>query len=118
IAERATYLSGPTFATELAKGEPAAIVLAGRDEAPLQAAQEALSHDNFWVYSTGDVRGVLVGGALKNVVAIAAGMSDGLGYGSNARAAVITRGLAEITRFGEAMGADAQTFAGLSGMGD
>jgi glycerol-3-phosphate dehydrogenase (NAD(P)+) len=118
IAARATYLSGPTFAGELAKGAPAAIVLAGRDAGTLQAAQQALSHVHFWIYTTDDVPGVLIGGALKNVIAIAAGMSDGRGYGSNARAALITRGLAEITRFGVAMGGQAQTFAGLSGMGD
>jgi glycerol-3-phosphate dehydrogenase (NAD(P)+) len=118
IARRATYLSGPTFAAELAKGAPAAIVLAGRDEGTLQAVQEALSHVHFWIYTTDDVPGVLIGGALKNVIAIAAGMSDGLGYGSNARVALITRGLAEITRFGVKLGAQAQTFAGLSGMGD
>jgi glycerol-3-phosphate dehydrogenase (NAD(P)+) len=118
IAARATYLSGPTFAAELAKGTPAAIVLAGRDAEALREAQRALSHVNFWIYTTDDVLGVLIGGALKNVIAIAAGMSDGLGHGSNTRVALITRGLAEITRFGVKLGAQAQTFAGLSGMGD
>jgi glycerol-3-phosphate dehydrogenase (NAD(P)+) len=118
IAGRATFLSGPTFATEIAAGMPAAIVLAGRDATTCANVQRALSNDRFRVYSTDDVTGVLLGGALKNVVAIAAGVSDGLGFGSNARAALITRGLAEITRVGVAMGAHAQTFAGLSGMGD
>jgi len=118
IASRATYLSGPTFATEIAAGMPAAIVLAGRDDASATFVQHALSTDRFRIYRTDDVTGVLVGGAIKNVVAIAAGVSDGLGFGSNARAALITRGLAEITRIGVAMGAHAQTFAGLSGMGD
>jgi glycerol-3-phosphate dehydrogenase (NAD(P)+) len=118
IAARATYLSGPTFAGELAAGMPAAIVLAGRDRETCALAQQALSHVHFRIYSTDDVVGVLVGGALKNVIAIAAGVSDGLGFGSNSRVALITRGLAEITRIGVALGANPQTFAGLSGMGD
>jgi glycerol-3-phosphate dehydrogenase (NAD(P)+) len=118
IAARATYLSGPTFAGELAAGMPAAIVLAGHDAETLREAQRALSDVNFRIYTTEDVLGVLIGGALKNVIAIAAGMSDGLGYGSNTRVALITRGLAEITRIGVKLGAQAQTFAGLSGMGD
>jgi glycerol-3-phosphate dehydrogenase (NAD(P)+) len=118
IAERATFLSGPTFATEIAKGLPAAIVLAGRDEATTQAAQVALTALHFRIYRTDDVVGVLMGGALKNVVAIGAGISDGLGFGSNTRVALMTRGLAEITRVGVALGANPLTFAGLSGMGD
>ncbi|MDB4960979.1 MAG: Glycerol-3-phosphate dehydrogenase [Myxococcales bacterium] len=118
IAQRATYLSGPTFASELAAGMPAAIVLAGSDRETTIAAQTALTGINFRIYSTDDVLGVLIGGALKNVVAIGAGVSDGLGFGSNTRVALITRGLAEITRIGVALGANAQTFAGLSGMGD
>jgi glycerol-3-phosphate dehydrogenase (NAD(P)+) len=118
IAKRATFLSGPTFANEIAAGLPAAIVLAGRDAATTTAAQEALRELHFRIYTTDDVVGVLVGGAIKNVIAIGAGMSDGLGFGSNARVALITRGLAEITRIGVAMGANLQTFAGLSGMGD
>ncbi len=118
IAERATYLSGPTFATEIAAGLPAAIVLAGRDDATTQAAQIALTALHFRIYRSDDVMGVLVGGALKNVVAIGAGISDGLGFGSNTRVALMTRGLAEITRIGVAMGANPLTFAGLSGMGD
>jgi len=118
IAKRATYLSGPTFATEIAAGLPAAIVLAGRDEGTLIAAQEALSALHFRIYRTDDVIGVLMGGALKNVIAIGAGISDGLGFGSNTRVALMTRGLAEITRIGVAMGANPLTFAGLSGMGD
>jgi glycerol-3-phosphate dehydrogenase (NAD(P)+) len=118
IADRATFLSGPTFANEIAAGSPAAIVLAGRDESTLKLAQEALTTLHFRIYRTDDVIGVLVGGALKNVVAIGAGVCDGLGYGSNTRVALMTRGLAEITRIGVAMGAHPQTFAGLSGMGD
>lgn len=118
IAERATYLSGPTFATEIAAGLPAAIVLAGRDEATTQLAQAALTTLHFRIYRTDDVVGVLTGGALKNVIAIAAGVSDGLGFGSNTRVALMTRGLAEITRIGVALGANPMTFSGLSGMGD
>ena len=118
IAKRATFLSGPTFAAEIAGGMPSAIVLAGHDPATAAVVQRALSTDRFRTYVTDDVVGVLIGGAIKNVIAIAAGVSDGLGFGSNARAALITRGLAEITRVGVAMGADPVTFAGLSGMGD
>jgi len=118
IARRATFLSGPTFASEIAAGLPAAIVLAGRDEDTRKAAQAALAAVHFRIYTTDDVPGVLLGGALKNVIAIAAGVSDGLGFGSNARVALITRGLAEITRMGVALGAHALTFSGLSGVGD
>src|SRR5439155_27195940 len=85
IAARATFLSGPTFASEIAAGYPAAIVLAGRDEATVTSAQEALSTLHFRIYRSDDVIGVLVGGALKNVVAIGAGVSSGLGFGSNTR---------------------------------
>jgi glycerol-3-phosphate dehydrogenase (NAD(P)+) len=118
IADRATFLSGPTFAAEIAAGAPAAIVLAGRNETTLKLAQDALTTLHFRIYRTDDVTGVLVGGALKNVVAIAAGASDGMGFGSNTRVALMTRGLAESTRIGVALGAHPQTFAGLSGMGD
>ena len=118
IANRATFLSGPTFASEIAAGLPAAIVLAGRDPETCAAAQQALTTLHFRIYTTDDVLGVLIGGALKNVVAIGAGMADGLGFGSNARVALITRGLAEITRIGVALGAHALTFSGLSGVGD
>ncbi len=117
-ARRAVYLSGPTFAKEVAAGQPSAIVVAGADEDTTQEVQEALSTDRFRAYSSTDVVGVLMGGALKNVVALAAGISDGLGFGNNARAALITRGLAEISRVGVRMGADPLTFAGLSGVGD
>jgi glycerol-3-phosphate dehydrogenase (NAD(P)+) len=118
IAERATYLSGPTFATEIALGLPAAICLAGRDQSTTALAQDALTSLHFRIYRTDDVMGVLIGGALKNVVAIGAGVSDGLGFGSNTRVALMTRGLAEITRIGVALGANPLTFMGLSGMGD
>lgn len=118
IASRATFLSGPTFASEIAAGLPAAIVLAGRDHDTCVQAQTALSSLHFRIYTTDDVLGVLVGGALKNVIAIAAGLSDGMGFGSNARVALITRGLAEMTRIGVALGGNPLTFAGLSGVGD
>jgi glycerol-3-phosphate dehydrogenase (NAD(P)+) len=118
VAARATYLSGPTFAVEIAAGLPAAIVLAGYSEDATHAAQDELRALHFRIYTTDDVTGVLVGGALKNVIAIGAGICDGLGYGSNTRVALITRGLAEITRIGVALGANAHTFAGLSGVGD
>jgi glycerol-3-phosphate dehydrogenase (NAD(P)+) len=118
IAARAAYLSGPTFAKEIAEGQPSAIVVAGRDPETVARVQTELATDRFRVYRSDDVAGVLIGGALKNVVAIAAGLSDGLGFGLNARAALITRGLAEIARIGVASGADPMTFAGLSGLGD
>lgn len=118
MASRTVYLSGPTFAKEVAVGQPSAIVVAGRELETTCEVQEALATDRFRVYTSDDVVGVLVGGALKNVVAIAAGISDGLGFGHNARAALITRGLAEISRLGSSMGADPMTFAGLSGLGD
>lgn len=118
IAARAAYLSGPTFAKEVAAGLPGAVVIASRDHVAAQRVQKELANLRLRVYTSDDVIGVLIGGALKNVVAIAAGVSDGLGFGLNARAALITRGLAEITRIGVALGADPLTFSGLSGMGD
>jgi glycerol-3-phosphate dehydrogenase (NAD(P)+) len=117
-ARRATFLSGPTFAKEIAAGMPGAIVIAGKDQATVLTVQEEFSSDRFRIYSSDDVIGVQIGGALKNVVAICAGISDGLGFGHNPRAALITRGLAEITRVGAALGAHPLTFAGLSGLGD
>jgi glycerol-3-phosphate dehydrogenase (NAD(P)+) len=118
VAQRATYLSGPTFAKEVAAGQPSAIVIAGRDTASVRVVQETFSTRRFRVYSSDDIIGVQIGGALKNIVAICAGMSDGLGFGHNARAALITRGLAEIARIGARLGANPLTFSGLSGMGD
>jgi glycerol-3-phosphate dehydrogenase (NAD(P)+) len=118
IASRAVYLSGPTFAKEIAAGLPAAIVIAGDDHETRTRVQSEIATDRFRVYTSDDVVGVLIGGALKNVVAIAAGLSDGLGFGLNSRAALITRGLAEIARIGVAQGAHPMTFQGLSGMGD
>ena len=118
MARRACYLSGPTFAKEIAAGLPGALVIASYDDAAVEYVQRELATLRLRIYTSHDVTGVLIGGALKNVVAIAAGISDGLGFGLNARAALITRGLAEISRIGVALGADPLTFAGLSGMGD
>lgn len=115
---RYAVLSGPSFAAEVAQGQPTAVVAAAGDEETAQAAQRVFATATFRVYSNLDVIGVELGGALKNVIAVAAGIAEGLGMGHNPRAALITRGLAEITRLGEAMGADPLTFAGLAGMGD
>jgi glycerol-3-phosphate dehydrogenase (NAD(P)+) len=111
-------LSGPSFAAEVIARQPTAVVAASTSDAAAQLAQRAFSSETFRVYSHDDVVGVEVGGALKNVIAVAAGILEGLGLGHNPRAALITRGLAEITRLGAAMGADPLTFAGLAGMGD
>jgi len=111
-------LSGPSFAQEVYERQPTAVVVAAADHAVAQRAQRVFSAGYFRVYSHTDVIGVELGGALKNVIALAAGILEGLGLGYNTRAAVITRGLAEITRLGVALGADAMTFAGLAGMGD
>lgn len=111
-------LSGPSFASELAEGCPTAVCLAGSDHTLVRSFQEVLMTSTFRVYADTDVIGVQLGGALKNVMALAAGVIDGLNLGLNARAALITRGLAETIRLGVAMGADPRTFYGLSGVGD
>ena len=111
-------LSGPSFASEVAAGAPTAVVIACRDAALAAALQAVFNTQRFRVYTSDDVVGVELGGTLKNVIAVGVGVCDGLGLGHNARAALITRGLAEITRLGVAMGAHPATFAGLSGMGD
>ena len=111
-------LSGPTFAREVALGRPGAAVVACADDAIGRELQGRLGAREFRLYANRDVVGVEIGGALKNVMAIATGLSDGLGLGENARAALITRGLAEISRLGVALGASALTFAGLAGIGD
>jgi glycerol-3-phosphate dehydrogenase (NAD(P)+) len=111
-------LSGPSIAPETARGVPTAVTVACADEALARRFQELFSGDTFRAYTSDDVRGVELGGALKNVIALAAGMCDGLGFGNNAKAALITRGLAEMTRLGVALGAHPQTFYGLSGVGD
>lgn len=111
-------LSGPSFAAELVRGLPTAVTLAANDADFALAAAILIHGGNLRVYNSTDVIGVSVGGAVKNVMAIAAGISDGMGFGNNARAAMITRGLAEITRFGMALGAKSDTFMGLAGAGD
>jgi glycerol-3-phosphate dehydrogenase (NAD(P)+) len=116
--QRTAFLSGPSFALEVALEHPTAVTMASRSPEAAKAAQQLFQTDYFRVYTNPDVPGVELGGALKNVIAIAAGAVDGLGFGHNTRAALITRGLAEITRLGVALGADPLTFAGLAGMGD
>jgi glycerol-3-phosphate dehydrogenase (NAD(P)+) len=111
-------LSGPTFAREVALGRPTAAVVAARDIALASALQDAIGTRELRLYTNVDVVGVETGGALKNVMAIATGIADGLGLGENARAALITRGLAEITRLAVALGAQPATLAGLAGLGD
>jgi len=115
---RSAVLSGPTFALEVARGIPTAIVAASTDPATASAVQLLFHRPAFRVYTSPDLLGVELGGALKNVIAIAAGVCDGLGFGDNSKAALITRAIAEIRRLGVACGAQADTFAGLSGLGD
>jgi glycerol-3-phosphate dehydrogenase (NAD(P)+) len=111
-------VSGPSFAKEVARGLPTAVTVASRFDAFREEAANWLHGDTFRAYMSDDVIGVELGGAVKNVLAVAAGISDGLGFGANARAALITRGLAEMMRLGESMGAQRETMMGLSGMGD
>ncbi len=111
-------LSGPSFALEVAQGQPTAVVVAARDAAFVEALQRAISTSSFRAYASEDVIGVELAGALKNVIAIAAGIVDGLGMGHNTVAALVTRGLAEIARLGVARGGRADTFPGLAGLGD
>ncbi|MCF8160229.1 MAG: NAD(P)-dependent glycerol-3-phosphate dehydrogenase [Polaromonas sp.] len=115
---KAGVLSGPSFAVEVARGQPTALVAASAHESVRQALVDAFHSPTLRVYANDDIVGVEVGGAVKNVLAIATGLCDGLGLGLNARAALITRGLAEMTRLGLALGAQATTFMGLSGLGD
>lgn len=111
-------LSGPSFAREVAAGLPAAVVIASHDAKMRTELTERFNSNIFRIYPSDDVKGVELGGVVKNVIAIATGISDGMELGANARSALITRGLAEITRLGVALGAKAETFVGLSGMGD
>lgn len=115
---RVGVLTGPNLASEIAAGQPTAAVMAFRDQATAVALQAVFMGPTFRVYTNDDVAGCELGGALKNVMAIAAGMSDGLGFGDNTRATLITRALAELTRLGIALGGRPSTFAGLAGMGD
>ena len=115
---RVVALSGPTHAEEVAQDLPTTIVAACEDMAAAEMVQDAMMNESFRVYTNDDVRGVEIGGALKNVIALATGIARGMGYGDNAKAALVTRGMAEITRLGMAMGLRRDTFAGLSGIGD
>jgi glycerol-3-phosphate dehydrogenase (NAD(P)+) len=115
---RIVAMSGPTLATEVTKGVPTAIVAASGDEGAAQIVQTLFHSPAFRVYTSTDVHGVELGGALKNVIAIGAGVGDGLGFGDNSKAALVTRAIAEMRRLGVACGAQADTFTGLSGLGD
>ena len=115
---RLAALSGPNIATEIARGYPASSVVASEDPAVAQRVQQQFASDQFRIYTSTDLAGVELGGALKNPLAIAAGISDGLGFGANAKAALITRGVVEMARLGRALGARPETFWGLSGLGD
>jgi glycerol-3-phosphate dehydrogenase (NAD(P)+) len=117
-AARPAILSGPSFAEDVARGLPTAVTLAAREEADAAALARALGSATFRLYHSGDVRGVEIGGAAKNVLAIAAGIVAGRGLGASAAAALTTRGFAELFRFGQALGARPQTLTGLSGLGD
>ena len=117
-AHRYGVISGPTFATEIAQGLPAAIACAGNHEATTAAFAECLRGEHFRAYTTTDIIGVELGGALKNVLAIAVGVADGLGFGANTRAALMTRGLSEIMRLSTRLGAQQETMMGLAGLGD
>ena len=118
VAGRCAFLSGPSFAKEVAAELPTAVAVASTSEETATRVQELFSTEYFRVYTNPDVVGLELCGALKNVIALAAGVSDGLGFGYNTRAALITRGLVEMARLGKAKGASAETFAGLAGMGD
>ena len=118
LEPRYAMLSGPSFASEVVAGMPTAVALGCADAELADFVQSLFSTQSFRVYVNGDVTGVELGGAVKNIMAIASGISDGLGFGENARAALITRGLSEMSRLGAAMGARPATFMGLSGMGD
>ncbi|MCW5591185.1 MAG: NAD(P)-dependent glycerol-3-phosphate dehydrogenase [Burkholderiales bacterium] len=118
VASRTGALSGPSFALEVARGQPTALVLASRDAAFASESAAQLNSARLRIYSSADLLGVELGGAVKNVIAIAAGIADGLELGRNARAALVTRGLAEIVRLGVALGGQPETFMGLTGLGD
>jgi glycerol-3-phosphate dehydrogenase (NAD(P)+) len=116
--EKIVVLSGPSHAEEVICKSPTTVVVASHDQEAAEKAQDLFINSYFRVYTNSDVLGVEVGGALKNIIALGAGLTDGLGFGDNAKAALLTRGLAEISRLGMAMGANNQTFAGLAGLGD
>ena len=116
--KRLAVLSGPSISSEVARGVPTTVVAASEDAGLAKEVQELFTTERFRVYTSSDVTGVEIGGALKNVIAIACGASDGLGFGSNTKAALATRGLLEMSRLGKALGAKEATFSGLSGLGD
>ncbi len=118
LSDELVVLSGPSFAAELARGLPTAVALASRSTSKAETVQRMFQNDHFRLYTQPDVIGTELGGALKNVMAIAAGISDGLSLGANARAALLTRGLAEMSRLAERLGGQVVTLAGLAGMGD
>lgn len=118
IADRLAVLTGPSHAEEVIRKSPTTVVVSSTSETSMMQAQDLLMTPNFRVYTNPDMVGAEIAGALKNIIAIGAGMSDGLGYGDNAKAALLTRGLAEITRLGVKLGANPLTFAGLAGVGD
>src|SRR5213079_923598 len=118
VQPRIAAISGPSFATEVAKGDPTAITVASKDAELASLVQHEFSDSSLRIYTNDDVVGVEMGGALKNVIAIAAGVCDGMGLGHNSIAALITRGLAEITRLAMACGGRRETMAGLAGLGD
>src|SRR5207302_10379654 len=117
-SDEVAVLSGPSHAEEVSRGLPTTVVLAGENLNLAKKLQNQFSNDRFRVYTNLDLVGVELAGALKNVLGIAAGISDGLGFGDNAKAALLTRGLVEMARFGVALGAEHQTFFGLAGLGD
>ena len=118
VGGRCVALSGPTHAEEVARDLPTTIVSASKDKEAAELVQKVFSNNTMRVYTNSDIRGVEVCGALKNIIALAAGISQGLGYGDNAKAAIITRGVAEMARLGVSMGCDIKTFYGLAGVGD
>ena len=117
-AVRYVTLSGPSHAEEVARLMPTTVAVAAEEEALAREVQEIFNHERFRVYTNGDIAGVELGGALKNIIALGAGVSDGMGFGDNAKAAIMTRGMTEICRLGTAMGAARETFSGLTGIGD
>lgn len=117
-AIRLGVLSGPTIVHEVVAGLPTTAVIASRSKKTATALQDIFMNERFRIYTSNDVTGVELGGSLKNVIAIACGISDGLGFGTNAKAALVSRGLAEMARLGSALGAEAKTFSGISGLGD
>ena len=118
IMDRYVVLSGPSHAEEVVKAMPTTVSVASKNPAAAERAQDLFMTNRFRIYTTSDIIGLELGGALKNIIALGAGISDGMGFGDNAKAALMTRGIAEITRLGVKLGADVATFSGLAGIGD